>query len=297
MRILVSYRGIPQSPGWATGDMVVKAFRELGHEVFAYAKYYQEERWVEELPRTIQMDGVDLILFMECNDGDRQYTELRTLPARKMACWLFDTSYYPDQCHSLIKWFNFDHIFLANPLTLQHYKAIGYKNVQYLPYGCDSELHSRPLEYPKNRSVALVGSDRPDRRQLVRDLAASGINLELISDVFRESYIDALASSRIIVNQNPEAGRGLLNMRFFEGAAAGSVVFTEFEDYKVNYDSGLALPRFTYKNTEELAESIRFLLNDREHLEIIAHRDQENILEHNSYKNRCQEILEWYEGN
>lgn len=295
MRILVSYRGIPQSPGWATGDMVVKAFRELGHEVYAYAKYYEQDRWVEELPASLQKDGVDLILFMECNDGDRQYAELRTLPARKTACWLFDTSYYPDQCHSIIKWFNFDHIFLANPLSLRHYIAIGYKNVQYLPYACDRELHSRPLEYTKNHSVALVGSDRPDRRQLVRTLAESDIKLELISGVFREEYIDTLASSRIIVNQNPEAGRGLLNMRFFEGAAAGSVVFTEFEDYDVNNQCGLELPRWTYKNIEELVTSIRFLLSDNEHLSFNARRDQQNILRDHTYQNRCRQIVEWYE--
>lgn len=292
MKILVSYRGIPQSPGWATGDMVVKAFRELGHETYAYAKYYEEERWVETLPAEIQRDGVDLIIFMECNDGDRQYTELRTLPARHMACWLFDTSYYPDQCQELVKWFNFDHLFLANPHTIAHYRSIGYNNVHYLPYACDPQLHGRSLETPKTRRVALIGSDRSDRRQLAHDLDRYGIELELISGVFREQYIDTLASAKIVVNQNPAEGRGLLNMRWFETPAAGSLIIGEESDRTANSpfkDIGIG-----YVNVCDLAAECDYYLSNPEELKKKTKQLQDHVFQHHTYENRCQQILDWY---
>lgn len=288
MRILVSYRGIPQSPGWATGDMVVKAFQELGHEVYPYAKYYQKNDWVEGRPLLDEKDW-DLILFMECNDGDPQYPELKITRARKTACWLFDSSYHADRYKKLVDYFRFDHLFLANPITIQEYKVWGYENVTYLPYACDGELHGRSLQRPKTRDVVLVGSIRDDRRNLALELARLGIELELVGDVFREDYIDALASAKIIINQNPTAGRGLLNMRFWETPAAGSFVLTEEADYSqqpINLRNG-----YPYNGTEELAGACQKLLADEETLTTLTAICQRNVLTNHTYKSRCEAIL------
>ncbi|MCV0439780.1 MAG: glycosyltransferase [Hydrogenophaga sp.] len=288
MKILVSYRGIPQSPGWATGDMVVKAFRELGHEAYPYAKYYQENRWVEGRPLLDEQDW-DLILFMECNDGDPQYPELKITRARKTACWLFDTSYHADRYKRLVDYFRFDHLFLANPLTIQEYKLWGYENVSYLPYACDRELHGRSLEYPKTRDVVLVGSIRDDRRHLAAALSRLGVELELVGDVFREDYIDALASAKIVINQNPDAGRGLLNMRYWEAPAAGSFVLTEAADYSeqpIDLNNG-----FPYNDTEELALACQSFLEHEDRLTQVTALCQKNVIANHTYTSRCQAIL------
>jgi len=286
MKILVSYRGIPQSPGWATGDMVVKAFRALGHEAYPYAKYYQENRWVEGRPALDSQDW-DLILFMECNDGDQQYPELRITRARKTACWLFDTSYQFDRWRRLARYFSFDHYFLANPVTIGEYKVWGYDNVHYLPYACDRELHGRPLEHPKTHDLVLVGSIRDDRRDLARELTGHGLKLELISDVFREDYIDALASGKIVINQNPDMGRGLLNMRFFEAQAAGTIVFTEMADLEVNMTAGLMhMCNFVpYRTVEDIVTGHASAQGSN------IQRGQELVFEHHTYQNRCEDIL------
>lgn len=291
MKILVSYRGIPQSPGWATGDMVVKAFRALGHEAYPYAKFYQENRWVPGRPLLDNHDW-DLILFMECNDGDPQYPELRITRARKTACWLFDTSYHQDRYRGLVNYFGFDHIFLANPLTVQEYKVWDYNNVHYLPYACDRDLHGRPLEYPKSRDVVLVGSIRDDRVALARGLSGHGVNLELVGGVFREQYIDALASARIVINQNPEAGRGLLNMRFFEAPAAGALLFTEHVDNECNLACGLQPIAFPYDSLAEAGAFIKQFVSRPEHLQDMRRVAQERVFEYHTYGNRCRTILE-----
>lgn len=292
MKVLVSYRGIPQSPGWATGDMVLKAFRALGHEAYPYAKYYQQNRWVEERPALDQHDW-DLILFMECNDGDPQYPELRITRARKTACWLFDTSYHADRYRGLVNYFGFNHLFLANPLTVQEYKVWGHNNVHYLPYACDRELHGRPLEYPKSRDVVLVGSIRDDRIALSRDLSGHGVYLELVHGVFREAYIDTLASAKIVINQNPEEGRGLLNMRHFEAQAAGAFLIEQQLDLYCNVQAGLrmTLGCYPYVTTYDVAEMCHDLLLDKLTLDdLVRHRDE--FFKFNTYTNRCQEILE-----
>ena len=288
MKILVSYRGIPQSPGWATGDMVVSAFRALGHEAYPYAKYYQENRWVEPRPALDEHDW-DLILFMECNDGDPQYPELRVARSRKLACWLFDTSYYPDRCKRLVDYFGFDHIFLANPLTVREYKVWGYHNVSYLPYACDRDIHGRSVENPKTMDVALVGSIRDDRKRLALDLSRHGINLHLVADKFREDYIDALASARVIINQNPDNGRGLLNMRFWEAPAAGAFVLTEDSDYReqpINIECG-----YSYNSTEGIVEFCENMLCRPDLLAEYTQKSQSHVFENHTYHNRCKELL------
>lgn len=290
MKILVSYRAIPASPGWATGDLVVKAFRALGHEVYPYAKYYQQHKWAEDRQFNLDDHDWDLILYLECNDGDPQYHELKIVRTRKMACWLFDTSYYNDRCRSVVDYFKFDHHFLANPLTVQDYKAWGYSNVHYLPYACDPELHSRSLEYPKTRDVVLVGSIREDRVKLQKELAKHNIKLELIGGVFREAYIDALASAKIVINQNPPEGRGLLNMRFWEATAAGAWIITEKHDLDLNPSIEMA-PNNSYESVEDLAQKCHKCLHESpKPLEWFV--PQNEFLREHSYQSRCKKLLE-----
>lgn len=290
MKILVAYRGIPQSKGWATGDMVVKAFRDLGHEVFPYARYYGTHDWVEERP-ALDCHVWDLILYMECNDGEPQYPELRIVRACMIACWLFDTSYYSDQCRHFVNYFRFDHVFLANPLTRQQYVIWDYDNVHYLPYACDPDLHGRPLEHPKTRDVVLVGSIRDDRVALADALDKHGVKLELISDVFREDYIDALASAKIVINQNPKAGRGLLNMRWFEAAAAGSIILGEREDLSVN-DIWCFGNIHSYSSVDGLAEICGTILENTKTQDFLREATYKNISDLHTYKHRCQEIMD-----
>jgi spore maturation protein CgeB len=294
MRILVSYRGIPQSPDWATGDMVVKAFRALGHDAFPYAKYYQENRWVDGRPPLDKHDW-DLILFMECNDGEPQYHELALARARKTACWLFDTSYYADRLTPVVKYFRFNHIFLANPLTIQEYKVWGYENVHYLPYACDPELHSRSLDHPRTRDVVLVGSDRPDRRALVDALKKRNVNIEFINGVFREEYMDALGSSRIVVNQNPLEGRGLLNMRHFEAQAASTLLLEQWRDLKINMNAGLDTSAgciHTYESADDIADLCESFLKYKEDLTVVMDYAKQEFFAYHTYENRCQQIID-----
>lgn len=292
MKIIISYRGAPRIRGWETGALIAKAFRQLGHTTFEYGNIYESKERLPNAPDNF--NNIDLWVYCEMNDGELQYSEVKNIPISKLVCTLYDTSYYPDKCRGLVDYFNFKHIFLANPLTIQEYKTWGYKNVHYLSYACDKELHGRPLDYTKKYEVALVGSIRDDRIKLKKELADRGINLELIGNIFREQYIDALASSRIVINQNPEAGRGLLNMRHFEAQAAGAFLIEQQGDLYWNVQSGLktTLGCYPYTTIDDIVEICHDSLNDKKAFNDLLSNQQERFLKLNTYQNRCEQILE-----
>lgn len=275
MRILVSYRGIPQSPGWATGDCVVRAFRELGHDVTPYGNYYQTPRRLED--RNVLAEDWDLFLFMECGDGDPVYTELAGLRARKRASWFFDAALYPQNWLAILRLFEFDVNFMANSVML--YDNL---NTAYLPYAADT-LHVRPADHHKYRAFGFIGSDRPDRQALAAQLSFA--NVELKSGIFREDYIDYLASSRYAINDIAGGGAGLIPMRPFEALAAGTALITP----KGDGVKALGLPCIEYGSQSELVSICRHLYDDNI---IPDSAGQDAILRNNMYRHRCVTILE-----
>jgi hypothetical protein len=310
MKILVSYRAAPRIRGWETGAMVSRAFRKLGHEVHEYAKEYQTDRWLTNgphsdvfsltdsiftdmeiaerhiWPRDMLKQEYDLVLNMECNDPDPQYFELVGVTTKKRAVWNFDASYYVSTALDHIARYHPDHVFFAN----SRFMEFGWDSCSWLPYAADSTDHFRPLDGPRPIDVALVGSDRPDRRKLINTLKKAGINAQLISDVFREQYVDALASSKVIINENPAEGRGLLNMRSFEAPAAGAVLLSNDKEIAEVFTPGMQV--LIYSDVEHAIMHCKMLLDyptERIGLQVAGHfraRDS------HTYENRATEILD-----
>jgi spore maturation protein CgeB len=271
--------------------MIARAFRELGHDTYEYGNIYESHARLPNAPD--DLEDIDLWLYCEMNDGDPQYHEVRNVRARKLACSLYDTSYYPDHCEQLIRYFNFDQIFLANPISINRYKSVGFNNVHYLPYACDLELHGRCAATDKQYDVTLIGSIRQDREELQSVLTKEGIKLDLIGGLYREDYIDALSASTITINQNPAAGRGLLNMRFWEAQAAGSVLFTEEEDILLNRNAGLQdVTCYPYKEISDIVAGCTRVLQDAQLKREVIAAGQERVFRSHTYENRCEEILE-----
>lgn len=271
MKILVSYRGIPQSRGWATGDCVVRAFRALGHECVPYGNYYQTLERLEGDNKVLAEDW-DLLLFMECGDGDPVYTELASLRTRKRASWFFDAALYPQRWMEIMRHFEFDKNFIANRNML--YDSM---NTAYLPYAADETIHFRPATAIKYRQFGFVGSDRPERQAL-----ANRLHIDLKSGIFREQFIDYLAGSNFTINDVAGGGVGLIPMRPFEALAAGSSLITP----KGDGVKDLGLPCLEYSDEDELVA-----ICNRVRL-VSPHCDGQNqVLRNHTYKNRCQTIL------
>lgn len=306
MRILVSYRVAPRIRDWETGAMMAAAFRRLGHDVDEYAKEYETNRWLcrdylgdsvfvdnfdqwrEELeivPRAVFNREYALVLNMECNDPDPQYFELIKVRAQKRAVWHFDTSYYSDTALTHIAAYLPDHVFFANA----NFRDYRLPNSSWLPYAADPRF-IRPLNTEKVIDVGLIGSDRPERRTLIDFLDKNDIKAELISGVFRDDYINALASCRIVINENPPAGAGLLNMRSMEAPAAGAVLLSGDPEISTVLIPGMSC--MCYMNIVDAAEKCQLLLNDPVGLIEIAKKGQHEIRESHMYDHRAQEILD-----
>ncbi len=294
MKILISYRAAPRIRKFETGCLVASAFRRLGHDVDEYARVYETWDWLPMNKEGIHPERVfefeyDFMLNLECNDQENQYHEISDpLLAKKRAVWHYDTSYYVSTALSHIAAYKPDHVFFANA----DYRKYGVANSSWLPYAADPRF-LRGLDHAKMIDVGLVGSDRPARRKLIAALKKQNIDAQLISGVFQEKYIDALASCRIVINENPPEGRGLLNMRFTETMAAGSVLLNNDGDGHVLMD-GLSegIHFLVYRDIDDLVGKCKYLLNDPVERIEMAKRAQDIVEELHMYDHRAQEILD-----
>lgn len=291
MRILVSYRGAPRIRRWETGAMVARALRTLGHDVTEYAKVYEEDQW---LLTNSEYDGgglnaprlngsFDLHIYMECNDPEPQYMETLAIRAHKRVFWSFDVSYYPDITRQFARFMRFDKVFCANDRFLR--EDFWGCPVHPLAYGVDPTLHVRPLDTEKAIDVGLVGSDRPARRELIHKLRDAGMNARLISDVFRDEYVDALATCKVVINENPPEGEGLLNMRHWEAQAAGAALVSGDGEYAITS------PMMLYYTDDPVA-SCKHALKDDLWCEA-ARFNQSCVLGNDTYQDRVDNLLHW----
>ncbi len=291
MKILISYRGIPQSPGWSTGDFVVDSFKRLGHEVYTYGNYYQEPGHL--LPDHINNgklfdEEFDLVLYMDMNDDDPSYANLQYVKTMYFAYWNFDISYNPVHTYALINSMRFDHLFCANYLYAKQLE----KNIPttFLPYAFSIDKHV-PGEWPKkNIDFSIVGSPWGDRERISNLLKEQGVRVEFISGLFREEYIDALVRSHATINYNVERGRGLLVMRIFEAMGAQTCLITNDGDF-VDQVASPGQHCLVYRDDKVLVEMCQRWQGNLGALDNIGREGHLYGLTHHTYDCRAKEIL------
>lgn len=285
--MLINYRSAARISGWETGRCYANAFERLGHEVDIYTRQYESEQWQisHDDRRRILSSSYDLVLCCEMNDPLGQDFEAADVKTERRAVCHYDTSYYTTQALTNIASYKPDHVFFANA----SFRTYPFKNSSWLPYAADPRFF-RSIDTEKTIDVGLVGSDRPERRRLIEFLFNNSINAKLISDVFQEDYIDALASCRIVINENPPQGAGLLNMRTFEAPAAGAVLLSsdpECSSVLVNGIEG-----HVYSNVGDALEICKYLLSNPVDCISMSKRGQERIKDDHMYDNRVQDILD-----
>lgn len=277
--------------------MISRALRRLGHQVFEYAKIYESQTWVSPngrefnsgMPEILRgYSDYDLVLFTECNDPEPQYLELKEVKTRKRFGWFFDTSYYPGVVGALAHRMEFDHVFSANPL----YKGDFWTCPStWLPYAADAERHVRLISHDRTIPFGLVGTERKDRKMLIRKLKRKGVDAHLISNVFCDNYVNALASSLVQINQNPREGRGLMNMRQFEAPAAGALILAQHGDFveqAFEPDEECLL----YTDEDDLVRLCQELKNDPVRVQKIREAGHARVLRDHTYDVRAREICE-----
>ena len=301
MRILISYRGIPHAPRYATGDLLTSAFRQLGHQVDVYGHQYQKghDYLIDDL-FAVELDEIynneyDLHIYCEMNDADQQYYELRNIPSiRKAVYWEFDTSYHIQFSIDFIKQMNFDHIFYAN-LEYDNFIQTNIPH-SWLPYAFCPKMHQPFITQKKEIDFSIVGSPWAGRQQIADELAKEGINVDFITGLHQTEYIQALAKSKVTINYNQMDGLGLLVMRIFECMPNKVCLITNSGDgvEKVLRPGSECL---IYNGIDHLTTICHMLRDDAKMCEWIADAAYERGFKEHTYKHRAEKILKELEIN
>jgi len=291
MKILISYRGIPNSPGWETGSLLSDAFEELGHEVCRYGHYY-EKSWQSPIsdlnPSNIMDCSFDYTIYCECNDPDPQYVELKHVKSTKKVYWEFDTSYHLNLSEAICNYFKFDHVFYANYKCENFFKRFT-PLVTWLPYGLCQRKHFTNFTN-KKFLYTIVGSPWAERKEIADTLKTNGIEVEFITGKFREEYVRALAQSQATINFNKDEGRGLLVMRVFEALGTKTCLITNNGDY-VEEVLRPGVECIVYKDMNELVEICQRYKNSQSDLEWIANFGYERGMREHTYEARAQQMI------
>jgi len=265
LRIIVAYRAIPGTgAGYATGDSMVRAFRRLGHAVYPYAKVYQSRQWIgRALP-----PSPDLLVRMECGDGEEQYPELGALDCPKVY-WTFDIDRYPQREAAIIDQLGADPVCCANP---NHVKT----DWHYLPYAADPDLFY-PGKTP-GHGAAIIGTPFEQRADFAR---RAGV--DLVSGVYHAAYARRLRGLAVHVHHYASGGGGLLVMRPWETMASGVLLITEADKtHELHRD----IPWLTYRDADHCRQLIA-----ADHGDLCA-RQYAAVMDGNTYIDRARAILD-----
>ena len=282
MNVLVTYRQ-NQGPGkgWETGAALIRALRRLGHRAHPYGTTYQTGQQIAPGPPWTP----DLIVFMECGDGDPQYLDLRQKwPGVPLFMWLFDTAINLEQHRHLVHELHPDHLFLANPDMLHHFAGS-----KYLPYAAD-ETRFRPTTGPK-RGAAIIGTPLPERVEFARR-----VGVDVIQTQTGQEYADAVARLRVHVHHTNSGGDGLLVMRYWETLCCGTVLLCpDSASVRRHFEPNKHL--LTYDNENDAGTKLKVCLSRLTRTEAfspirVANAGRAHVLAHHTYRHRAQEILE-----
>jgi hypothetical protein len=184
----------------------------------------------------------------------------------------------------------FDHVFIAQPEYLEAFRALGHPSVHYLPLACDPAVHFK-AGLTRDIDVGFVGkfgAEGSEREQVLRAVLSSFATNDTSRGYSPAEMGEIYSRSKIVFNKSINRD---LNMRFFEGLAAGALLVTD------RIGNGLAdaaeegIHYIGYDTAEEAIEKIRFYLEHDEERLAIAARGQTLAFERHTYAARTETML------
>lgn len=200
------------------------------------------------------------------------------------AFWAIDIHITP-MCDGVVGT-SFDRVFCAHPKGARILQNFGLANVQWLPLGCDEQVHVAKPE-AKKYDIGFVGNiGKGKRGQMLEAIKQRYPNSHIGTADFRE-MASIYAQSRIVFNHSL---RGDVNMRLFEGTASGTVVLTDrVEGLQDLFQEDVDL--LAYSSQDEAFKKIDLLLADASMRDRIGRAGQEKALTEHTYKHRVATML------
>jgi len=186
----------------------------------------------------------------------------------------------------------FDAVFVVQKEYVAAFESIDHPNVFWLPLACDQDIHVTPCESSRPLDVGFVGQiGRKGTRR--NDILTRVLPQFKTNDYLRfyppREMSRIYGQSRIVFNVSVN---GDLNMRFFEGMAAGALMVTD----RIGNGLGDMFEEdrhyVGYTSVDEAEEKITYYLDHDEARFRIAYNGQKAVLAEHTYSHRWREIVE-----
>jgi len=248
---------------------------------------------LERMPKLFEM--LDIFIQIDCF-GRLKLKNLNKLKAIKIL-WAIDThieNRYMFGSLKRIDYFlkiaqNFDYIFAAHKDAVEKFKEV-HPKVFWLPLAADPDIHKR-YDEEQIYDVAYIGSLNPKtykkRIELIERLSKE-FNVIARHGVYLDDLAKIYGKSKLVLNKSLNKE---LNMRVFEALSCGRCLVTDkisdgmedlFKDRK-------HLVLYEDSNLQEL---VRYLLENEEEREKIAHNGQKEVYNYHTYFHRASFILD-----
>lgn len=184
-----------------------------------------------------------------------------------------------------------NHVFIAQPDYVSHFRAIPHPSVHSLPLACDPEVHfvpglERAIDVGFIGKLGQPGSDR--------HLTLSRVLPSFTTNDFRRRYTpgemgEVYSRAKVVFNKSINRD---LNMRVFEALAAGALLVTDEIDNGLDQLGTAGVHFVTYRTIDEAIHKITYyLMHDHERTQIAA-AGQELVFARHTYQHRLAEMLD-----
>lgn len=209
----------------------------------------------------------------------------------------------------------YDYVFTSSEYCVEKYKEIGVRNVEYIAFACDPDVHRRIdlTEEDRRRygaDLCFVGARYPERVRVLRllhdfnlDIWGPNWNRPLVDrrlwkrlrgkSMYGVEMVKVFNASKIVLNvhhNQMKMGGMKANMRVFEATGCGAFHLTDKpEGLEDLFKVGKEL--VCYEDESELRELVESYLNSPEERTAIAMSGQKRAYEHHTYTDRAKTIL------
>lgn len=235
-------------------------------------------------------------------------------------CWFLDDPWGFDEAAEVAS--NYDYFFTHEPTTVERYRKLGVKKVEYLPEACNPNVHKK-MKLDENElskykcDLSFVGKPHPNRIGFLEkladyDLKVWGDGWEEINprlkgciqggDVPQNVMVKIFNASKIVLNLHPTYGMKKeilgdgINPRTFAIAGCGAFqLVDERGEMKKFFKIGEEV--VTFKHIDELPDLVEYYLAHSDEREVIATRAQKRAYKEHTYRHRLEKMFNFIEQN
>lgn len=203
----------------------------------------------------------------------------------------------------------FDYMFVQRKENVSEFLSLGVKKVELSYRSYDQEIHNF-LNLDKTIDVLFIGSYEKERDSLINSLANKEIKIlihgngwenslssknngvQINEPIYLHKYVEQINKAKVCLHFVRKANRDEQDSRFFELAACGACIVSEYTEVQSQILKDLEEILY-FNNSEELNRNVKILLSDDKLRNYLSRNVRNKILETNhSHKDRWKEILQ-----